>query len=115
MPSSPVLSPAEGTASAPSGRSSTAAKAKRNGSLTARASSETSRLKATWKPISPSLSPNSSGDGNEAYASRMPLYRVTTKMTAGEMTDMMEFMQFGIAIARMIPPVEETIAGKEAA
>ncbi len=45
----------------------------------------------------------------------MPLYRVTTKMAAGEMIDMMEFMQFGIAIARMIPPVEETIAGKEAA
>jgi flavin-dependent dehydrogenase len=33
----------------------------------------------------------------------LPLYRITTKMAAGEMTDMSEFMMFGIALARTMP------------
>jgi flavin-dependent dehydrogenase len=33
----------------------------------------------------------------------MPLYKITTKMAAGEIQDMMQFMEFGPAIARNLP------------
>lgn len=40
----------------------------------------------------------------------MPLYRFTMKMARGDLSDPMELLQFGLGVARMIPPVEETIA-----
>jgi flavin-dependent dehydrogenase len=33
----------------------------------------------------------------------LPLYEITTKMAGGELTDMMEFLKFGPAIARNLP------------